>query len=478
MACSTRFTALLICFLASPVIAEDARSIADKMRQAQIERWEGVNTYLVQQSVMGQTVHQFYERDITLDPEGNPVPGFRLVPFSEIERRRAEGSGFEWMGPDALNQMAEDYRRTGEGLASGIEDGLADAGLPRGLFSNPGSDPWATTDTRVMMGGMADFLDFAADARRSEGSDPVARVDDDYSTFLEQAQLVGKVDVAGKPALHLRADDLEHTSDAGDGKSMTIHTAALWVDAEAFVPLRFSLDGTMTAAGETRPITIERTNSDYRKVPGSKMYEPYRQVMRISGQLDPGQRKQMQEAQAKLAELEQQMATMPESQRSMIMGRMGPQLETMRSIASGGGLEVVTEIRHIAVNPAALPDAMKTGFGQAGSALPSSDTGMRPQTPASLPSTGAGEDPNALAAAQQACLESKIRAAEEAQQNKRGFGRLMSAMNKAASRFGIDEIGGITRDLYSATATAEDLSAAARDLGLTESDIESCRTPQ
>jgi hypothetical protein len=34
-----------------------------------------------------------------------------------------------------------------------------------------------------------------------------------------------------------------------------------------------------------------------------------------------------------------------------------------------------------------------------------------------------------------------------------------------------------TSDIYSASATADDLSAAAKDLGLTEDDIAACENP-
>ena len=90
-------------------------------------------------------------------------------------------------------------------------------------------------------------------------------------------------------------------------------------------------------------------------------------------------------------------------------------------------------------------------------------------------------DPAARQAAQQACLREKIEAAQAGQKKKRGFGRLMSAVGRTASRFGGDgltrDIAQASRDLYDANATADDLSSAAKDLGITESDIEACRNP-
>jgi peptidoglycan hydrolase-like protein with peptidoglycan-binding domain len=89
-------------------------------------------------------------------------------------------------------------------------------------------------------------------------------------------------------------------------------------------------------------------------------------------------------------------------------------------------------------------------------------------------------DPAALQAAQQACLEDKIAQAQEAQKKKRGFGSLMRAAGRTASRFGGDAarvIGQTSRDVYDASATLSDLESAAKDLGIANSDIEACRNP-
>jgi len=85
-----------------------------------------------------------------------------------------------------------------------------------------------------------------------------------------------------------------------------------------------------------------------------------------------------------------------------------------------------------------------------------------------------------LEQARQECLQEKIAAAQEAQKKKRGFGRLMSGIGRVANRFGGDfgqEMAEVSRDVYDVNATAADLSQAAKDLGVTEDEIESCRNP-
>jgi peptidoglycan hydrolase-like protein with peptidoglycan-binding domain len=261
----------------------------------------------------------------------------------------------------------------------------------------------------------------------------------------------------------------------------------------------------------------------------------------------------MQEAQAQMQEFEKEMASMPPDQRRMMENMMGPRLEMMRNMVSGGGFRSEITVNEIAVNP-----VMTGADGEpcpAGGAEPTGDA--RPAPPPAPQAAGAsgsadnlnvmvqehlqtlgyysgeahgnldtativaisrfqsendmdvtGEvtpqlagilaarasrgnaaaaqaaaapDPAALQRAQEACLQEKIEKAQASQKKKRGFGRLLSGVSRAATQFGgsgiATDLSRTTSDLYAANATAEDLSAAASDLGLTEDDIEACRNP-
>lgn len=85
-----------------------------------------------------------------------------------------------------------------------------------------------------------------------------------------------------------------------------------------------------------------------------------------------------------------------------------------------------------------------------------------------------------LQARQQACLQEKVLAKQETQKKKRGMMRLLSAVSRTSGMMGGDLAGDISRAsyvAYGANATADDLSAAAKDLGLTEDEMEECRNP-
>lgn len=97
------------------------------------------------------------------------------------------------------------------------------------------------------------------------------------------------------------------------------------------------------------------------------------------------------------------------------------------------------------------------------------------------PAAAAAPSPEALQAAQQQCLMEHYAAAQESQKKKRGISSLLSAVTRTASQTGISEmaadISSASSDLYNANATASDLSSAAKDLGLTEDQVEACRNP-
>lgn len=164
------------------------------------------------------------------------------------------------------------------------------------------------------------------------------------------------------------ASDLNHTQIA-DGQEFTLNTLNLWVDAELYVPLRMQMEGVARQGNESRPLTIEREDKDYRAVPGcGSLYEPFQTVMRIAGVMTPEQEAQMRDAQAQMAQMEEQMRQMPAAQREMIMARMGPQMEMMRSMASGGGVAIesrVVEMRCNAPVPSATEMAQAFGLGVA-----------------------------------------------------------------------------------------------------------------
>lgn len=353
---------LIVVALASAVVfpataeAQDPQSIMQTMREKQLERWEGVDTYVIDQSIMANRMQQVFQRATVQDVDGDTYEIFRHHPMDTDACGDSADGGMADMTPEQLEQAAAAQEMAGDSMATEIEDGLEEAGLPRGLLAASGSDPWATFDPRVMMGGQAMFLRGAAEAKR-QGAAELAQPDameNDMRQFADSATLVGIESEDGRDAFHLRAENLDLVQES-DGQTFTINTMDSWIDAKQYVPLRMRLEGVAASGSETRPVFMEKIDQDYRNVPDSNMYESYRQVMRISGVMSDKEKAQMQEAQQQMAEFETQMAQMPASQRDMIMRQMGPQMEMMKKMASGGGMEMETVVHSITVNHCGKP---------------------------------------------------------------------------------------------------------------------------
>jgi peptidoglycan hydrolase-like protein with peptidoglycan-binding domain len=108
------------------------------------------------------------------------------------------------------------------------------------------------------------------------------------------------------------------------------------------------------------------------------------------------------------------------------------------------------------------------------------------QAPPGAPPTGASAASHAgaasaeanLRARRQACLEEKAAAKEERKKKKRGFGRLARVAGRVAGRFALGgNLVQAAHDIYETTTDLDDLSEAAKELGLTQGDVEECRNP-
>ena len=442
----------------------EAAALLQRCNETQQARWQGVTHYLVDQSMMGSRVTLAYERFEFSGPDGVRRAAFRPMrqdsPYSSADLRAYAGAADE----------------VGEALSREMEA----SGLPAGLLGSPGNDPWASTDPRVMMGGAATFARAAADAQEAnaaerqaaaaEASRSAGHLDD----FARRARIVGTEQIDGVDARHLRADRLgRRLSGTGSGE-LVIDEVDLWIATRECVPLRLKMAGVMTANGKSRPVTIERVDSKYERVPGSKMYESRRQIMRMQGVMTAEQEREMAAAQAKIADAEKRLQQLPPAQREMIMRQMGAQMATMKAMASGRAFEVVTEVHAIVVNP----DSAALQKMQVRAAMPAAGAASAPPAEASRPAPPVAEPakPQVQAAtpSQRACLEEKIRSKQEAQKQERGMGRLLGAVARAAGQLGGADIARAINDMFTAKSTADDLAAAARELGLTEDEVTAC----
>lgn len=142
-----------------------------------------------------------------------------------------------------------------------------------------------------------------------------------------------------------------HRTKTRDTSMVTIHSIDIWIDTEYLVERKMRMEGTMTEGHESRQVFFERELQDYRNVPDSALYMPYRTVMRAGGVLTKAQQKELAQAQEQLEEFDRKLAAMPASQRQMMENMMGSQVEQMRSLVDNGTVEIVVETSSIEINP-------------------------------------------------------------------------------------------------------------------------------
>jgi hypothetical protein len=262
--------------------AESAQDILEAAWDAQVSRWEGLDSYLVEQSEMGRTAKRYFVRTTVVDSAGTSRTIFQPA---------------------------------------------ADAGLEPGCVN-----PSSMADVPAGKGDMsAEHLTW----------------------FMKNAKLVGEESVDGKPAWQLRAEDLD-LSQTMSTDEVTIDSMTMWFGKDRYLPLKMRMEGTANMEGQSRPIIVDMLASDFREVPDSKLVEPFRRVVSISGITAGIDEAQIAEARKAMAEMEKQLASMPESQREMMVSMMGPQLEQLRNLAQSGSFETDIVIESITPNPEAF----------------------------------------------------------------------------------------------------------------------------
>lgn len=344
--------------LPTAALAQTVESILQKSVTAKSESLAGCDTVKVDKSVMGISNTEYFEKIEIPGIDGAPIAVLRQVPFHELQNRQSPVGAFKDATPEQLEEAARVLNDQSQQMGREYDKELQAAGMPKqfqGLLnSSPKGQPWLSPNPQGMLGSYSTWLSIMAESKKATaGEDGTAEPKASIANMADvavMARLVDRETVDGAAAFHIRADDLNHT-ERSDGQEITIQSMSIWIHADRYVPLRMKTDGVSKEGKESRAFTIERHDTDYRTVPGSSLYEPYRTVMRVAGVMNDEQQAEMQQAQQKIAEFELQMQQMPESQRRMIMERMGPQMEMMKKMASGGGIEMETVVQNIQCNP-------------------------------------------------------------------------------------------------------------------------------
>ena len=126
-----------------------------------------------------------------------------------------------------------------------------------------------------------------------------------------------------------------------------------------------------------------------------------------------------------------------------------------------------------------LAGVIQAAIAQQGSSGNAAKPAVAAVAPTSTPATSSVQTQADLKARQEACLEKKMESAQETAKLKSGLGKLFSAISRTASQLGAGDtaaqISTTTREASSVDATITDLEGAAKDLGVSQSDIDACK---
>lgn len=380
----TRFfcSTLVMTFLVTAPAAALAQSTDvddwfERMLAKKNAGYEGVQDMTRKTEMMGTSTFEYYEQTSAIELDnGQTVYVMRMVPPSEIAERQSGGSAMSNATPGELLRAADTIEQAGIQMEQGMKSEMSSTGVPGGLgtmLMNPPPDqPWLSANPRDMTSMYAVMLRGAAQGKIEMGAEQ-ASAGADYARNAQQikelTEFMGYSDFNGRRVGKLGADNLDFSETSGS-QQVTCNSMRMLVDAEQYVPLLFTMDCTVTDGRETRQMSIEREDRDFRNVPGcGDMYEPFSSVMRIGGAMTPEEEAQLAEASKQLEEFEAQMAGMPASQRQMMESMMGPQLEMIRNMAAGGGIEMEQKTLELRCNTG-LPDPMEVSQAMFGGAAP------------------------------------------------------------------------------------------------------------
>jgi len=185
--------------------------------------------------------------------------------------------------------------------------------------------------------------------------DPLAAAD------LEgRARLLGTETVDGRETYVLEADDLEGIEFANqetEKGGFVIDKLTVYVDVDEYVSRRAVIEGEMEYEGRNTPIRMVSEFSDYRHV--DDMYHPFLTTVRTEGfmgALSDKDRKQMEEAKKGMADMERQLAQLPEAQRRMVESQLKGQMDKMMQMFEGDGFEISIEVVELLVNAGPPPE--------------------------------------------------------------------------------------------------------------------------
>lgn len=304
----------------------NAQDLRNAMLDKQTAQWQFIRGMIICQSMMGHTTVTFHEA--VKDKKDGKVAFIRHVPPMEMQLRIEAAAGID---PKDKELFVKEYAKGLGNLLTGMQGETgADMGALLGM-QGIGEFLGAGAPDEVELAKM--YADWEADKQQQIA---------DLEKFFSSAKIVGSEEVSGRPTYHLRSNTAAMKFPQEKGYIFEPKSAEMWIDKEELVQVKLKVVGKLTSDGQTRDMTIEQVESNFKKV--DPLFISHQKVSRMAGVLGKKEQEQMEQAQKELAKFKAQLEKMPEQQRAMIKGMMGSKMEQFEKMASSGGIEMVTHI--------------------------------------------------------------------------------------------------------------------------------------
>jgi hypothetical protein len=199
----------------------------------------------------------------------------------------------------------------------------------------------------------------------AEGRDPIPTATlASLRDAVDEIVFEGVEAVGNHSAYRLAIDNPGLTEMTDDGHHFTVNKIERWIHLDLLLEVKTRISGVVSelrsqsrnrrsgppARGEGQEIVIEQEFGDFRRLPGTQMWHPFRETTRVGGVLSKKDRKQMSEAAKSLDEIEQQMAGMSPEDRLAMEQMMGDRIDQLRSMIDTGMFEFTLITTRVLVN--------------------------------------------------------------------------------------------------------------------------------
>ncbi len=187
---------------------------------------------------------------------------------------------------------------------------------------------------------------------QAEGSDFSSAIQY-FPQMAERARMEGREEVGGEPCYVVTIDDFTgldfgQMAAAGQEGEFTPREGTFFIDTDSYLMRKMALEGDVETDGEVSSLEVEAHMQDWRQVEG--MWHPFLVTVRTLGAIPGMSEEDMEEARQAMAEMEEQLAEMPASQRAMAERMMGGQMERLQEMLESGTFEMTIVTKEVRVN--------------------------------------------------------------------------------------------------------------------------------